>query len=93
MVVTIGRCRQLVIKSGAFVSHSLGPVSLNSSHCHAVRIEESAFSRLSRLTLTNIQMLYMASHAFRFTTGSPLDEDHIKTEILIEHTNMTGQLI
>jgi hypothetical protein len=37
--------------------------------------------------------LYMASHAFRFTTGSPLDEDHIKTEILIEHTNMTGQLI
>jgi hypothetical protein len=88
--VTIGRCRQLLIKTAAFVSHSLSPVALNSSHCHSVRIEESAFSRLSRLTLANIQFLRLASHAFRFTTVSPLDGDHIKTEILIEHVTMTG---
>ena len=85
--MTIGRCRQLAIKNGAFVSHPQRPVTLYSSQCHVVRIEELAFSRLSRLSLTNIQSLHLASQAFRFATGSP---DHIRTEIIIEHANMTG---
>ncbi|XP_057373813.1 uncharacterized protein LOC130694750 [Daphnia carinata] len=87
--VIIGRCRQLTIKSGAFLSHPLKPVALSSSHCHSVRIEESAFSRLSRLTLSNVQSLHLASLAFRFATASPVDGDHIRSEIVIEHANMT----
>ncbi|KAK4016043.1 hypothetical protein OUZ56_031004 [Daphnia magna] len=87
--VTVGRCRQLTIKSGAFSSHPLKPVTLSSSDCHTVRIEELAFSRLSRLTLSNIQSLHLASQAFRFATGTPVDGDHIRTEIVIEHANMT----
>lgn len=92
-IVTIGRCRQLAIKSGSFISHPLGPVSVFTSDCHSVQIEELAFSRLSRLALANIQLLHLASQAFRFATGSPAAADHIRTEIIIEHATMTGWIL
>lgn len=84
--VTIGRCRQLVIKSGAFISHPLKPVALYSSQCHSVRVDESAFSRLYRLTLDDIQMLELSSYAFRFaTTGSGA-----RANIAIRRVTMAG---
>lgn len=90
--VTIGRCRQLDIKKEAFISH-FKPVALYSSYCHLVYIEESAFTRLSRLALTNIQSLHLASKAFRFANNNlPQAADHIRTEILIEHVTMTGKI-
>ena len=89
--VTIGRCRQLVIKSGAFVSHPLKPVAFYSSQCHSVRVDESAFSRLHRLMMDEIQMLELASYAFRFTTTGA--GSGARANIAIRRATMTGTLI
>lgn len=89
--ININRCRQLTIETGAFTSHPLRPVSVSSTHCYSVIVEEQAFSRLTQLNLTYVQSLHLASQAFRFATGSLTDMDHIRTKIRIEHVTMTGE--
>ena len=95
--VTVGRCRQLVVKSNAFASHPLRPVAFYSSQCYVVRIDESAFSRggLHRFVLADVHQLQLASQAFRFTSGaagitSTALASDIRADISIQHATMTG---
>ena len=90
VTVRIGRCRQLVVESRSIRGNAVHPLSFNSSQCHSVDVDESAFSGVALILLTDIHQLQLSSLAFRFVDQTNLN---IATNITIRNVNIKGNLI
>jgi len=85
VTVRIGRCRQLVVESRSIRGNAVHPLSFNSSQCHSVDVDESAFSGVALILLTDIHQLQLSSLAFRFVDQTNLN---IATNITIRNVNI-----
>ena len=88
--MTVGRCREIHVRKGAFGHNAHHPISFTSQQCKSVRIEESAFSRVQRIVLSVIDQLHLDANAFRFSGLPSSDNNVINADITINSATLKG---
>ncbi len=89
--ITVGRCREIVVRRGAFGGNQQQPISFSVQECHRVHVEESAFSRVQRIVLSSVHQLELDAYAFRFSGAAASGTADISADITIQHATLEGK--